>query len=253
MRLDYYLAQQGFFDSRSKARQAIERNEVHLDGKIVNKPALEINPCKPQNIKIISAMHFVSLGGYKLQKALSDFDFNVKGMIAADLGASTGGFTDCLLQNGVKKVFCVDLNDSLLHPELVKDNRVVTLIKNARELEKSDFGDPLDLITAELSFISATYIIPVISKITDHKKYALILIKPQFETGIKKNFKNGIIKDKKLRISACEKVYECAISNNLIPQKITTTPYRVKKNVEYMMLLQKDGEYSLNLDEYFSK
>ena len=251
MRLDNYLTEKGYFDSRTKAKQAVERNEVMINGKPINKPSYEINHDKPISVGILTTERFVSLGGYKLQKALNDFKFPVSGMVAADLGSSTGGFTDCLIQNGAEKVYAVDLNDSLLHRRLSANKKVIRLIKNARDLEREDFPCPPDLITADLSFISATYVIPVIENLLFSGKYAIILIKPQFEAGEKHKFKNGIIKDKKFIISACRKIYDCAIGHNLAPQAITEAPRYQNKNSEFLILLKKDGDNVIDLDEYF--
>ena len=235
--------------SRTYAENLILRGLVKVDGRAVKKPSFDVpEDCK--SARILEDEGYASQGAYKLAEALRVFSLDLSGADCADIGCSNGGFTDLMLRKGAKSVLAVDVGECALPENILSDSRVTFLKANARELPST--ADK-DFLSADLSFISATYIIPVISQIIEHKKYALILIKPQFETGIKKNFKNGIIKDKKLRISACEKIYECAISNNLIPQKITTTPYCEKKNVEYMMLLQKDGEYSLNLDEYFSK
>ena len=253
MRLDTYLTEKGYFGSRTKAKQAVERKEILVDGRVINKPAYEIEEGKPVNIEIRDKVRFVSLGGYKLQKALSDFHYDVRGLTVADLGASTGGFTDCLLKSGAEKVFAVDLNESLLHSSLLNDSRVVSVIKNARDLKTKDFSCPLDLITADLSFISVSYILPVISELLEDKKYAILLIKPQFETGIKMHFKHGIVKDKKIRIAACKKIFDCAVEHNLMPQNITATPFCENKNEEYLILLRKNGIKRLDLDEYFSR
>ena len=193
MRLDNYLFVNKYFDSRTKSKQAIERGEVIVNGLLIDKPSYEINENIAHDIEIRAKETFVSLGGYKLSKALKDFSFSVKDKIAIDIGASTGGFTDCLLKNGTKKVFAVDLNDELLHSTLKNDDRVIPVIKNAKLLNKSDFSVTADIITADLSFISASIIIPVIKNLLDDKKHLILLIKPQFENDERIRFKNGII------------------------------------------------------------
>ena len=246
MRLDVYLVEKGYFDSRTKAKQAIERGEVFLDGKVIYKSSLEIVG-EPNSVDLIRETEFVSLGGYKLHKALIDFNLVVKDLVVADIGASTGGFTDCLLKNGAKTVFAVDLNDGLLHEKLQRDDRVISVIKNARELTKSDFSLKLDMLVADLSFISATYVLKTFSELLDQGKKVVLLIKPQFETGGKKRFKNGIIRDSKIHKSVCESIFNFAQTVDLYPFDFTLAPKKDGKNVEFLLLLVK-GEPKNSLD-----
>lgn len=238
MRLDNYLTEKKYFDSRTKAKQAIERGEVFIDGKKAYKPSIEI---KDDNIKVehIFTKNYVSLGGYKLEKALNDFNFNVDGLIVADIGASTGGFTDCLLQNNAKKVYAVDLNDTLLHNKLKNDSRVSLIVKNAKELLKNDFSNEIDLIVADLSFISISQVIHVFSNLISKNKKLILLIKPQFEIGMHKRFKNGIIKDKNLHKEICDRISKVALENNLRTINLTPAPIYQDKNVEFLILLEK--------------
>ncbi len=247
MRLDNYLVEKGYFDSRTKAKQSILRGEIFINGQKTDKPSL----CVEQNVKVerVFLKNFVSLGGFKLQKAIEDFGFSVKDYTCVDLGASTGGFTDALLQNGAKKVYSVDLNDSLLHQSIKKDKRVVPIIKNARFLARSDFNEDINLITADLSFISEKYILPIMSNIIDDGKYIIVLIKPQFETDRKIKFKNGIIKDVKIRKEVVKRIFDCAINNGLSPLKITSAPISKDKNTEYLLLLRKGNYKTLNIDD----
>ena len=238
MRLDNYLVEKGFFDSRTKAKQAIERGEIYIDGKRINKPAFIILD-ERANVEYRSQEKFVSLGGYKLNKAIKEFDFNCKDFTVADVGASTGGFTDCLLQNGAKKVYAVDLNDDLLNYKLKSDERVKTIIKNARDLTLFDFDDEIDLIVADLSFISITYVIDVFSRLLKKDKHLIILIKPQFEVGQKTRFKNGIIRDEKLQKLACNNVVNCAEQNGFVKLSSTTAPVVERKNLEFLFLFKK--------------
>ncbi len=241
MRLDNFLVEKSFFETRTKAKQAIERGEIYINDKVVKKVSFEV---KDENsiIKRICKESFVSLGGFKLKKALEDFNYQVNELICADIGSSTGGFTDCLLQCGAKKVYAVDLNDELLHNSLKEDEKVVPIIKNCKNLIKADFNENLDLIVADLSFISVTQAIPVLANLLEEGKNLLILIKPQFETGEKIKFKNGVIRDKKIQLNACFKAYDCAIENSLAPIKFTTAPLNGDKNLEFLMLLEKNGK-----------
>lgn len=246
MRLDNYLVEKGFFDSRTKAKQAIERGEIYLNGKPSFKPSYEVNIINDVDVKRICQDSFVSLGGFKLKKAFEDFNFNPNNLICADVGASTGGFTDCLIQSGAKKVYAIDLNDELLHPTLKDKQNVVSIIKNVKNLSLLDFDEKLDLVVADLSFISITQVMPILSSILDDGKKLIILIKPQFETGEKRRFKNGIIRDKKVQLEACYNAYDCAILNSLSPIAFTTAPIKENKNVEFLMLFSKNTEKLLS-------
>lgn len=241
MRLDVFLVEKGYFDSRTKSKQAIERGEVYLNGKQALKSSLSVDE-NSFEIKIVRENDFVSLGGYKLHKALTDFNLDVKDLVVADVGASTGGFTDCLLKFGAKSVYSVDLNDGQLHDKLRKDKRVHPIIKNARELCRNDFANSLDMIVADLSFISATCVLDVFANLIDDGKKIILLIKPQFETGEKKKRKNGIVKDVKIHNSVCRKIFEYAVSVSLTPLDFTVAPIREGKNVEFLMLLEKNSE-----------
>ena len=237
MRLDNYLVNINIFDSRTKAKQAILRGEILVDGEVVDKPAYFVS--SDVKIEHVYSEKFVSLGGYKLSKAVKDFDFSVKDSVCADIGASTGGFTDCLLKCGAKKVYAVDLNDELLHKDLKNNCNVVPLIKNARELAKNDFNEELDLVVADLSFISATMVMDVFSKLLNKGKCLILLIKPQFEVGGKRKFKNGIIKDDAFQKAACEKVIDCAVGCGFKKINVTTAPIVDGKNLEYLALFEK--------------
>ncbi len=251
MRLDSYLFDKKFFNSRTKAKQSIDRGEVYVDGNLVTKNSFDLDENVAHDILIISPVSFVSLGGYKLFKGLNDFNFNVNGLICADIGASTGGFTDCLIQNGVKKVYAVDLNDDLLHDSLKSNNKIVRIIKNAKYLTINDFNDKLDLIVADLSFISLENIFPVFSELLEDGKFLITLIKPQFEMEIKQNFKNGIIKDAKIRENICKKLCKTAINYGFNPLKITKAPEQKGKNVEYVLLFNKGDFSNKNIFENF--
>lgn len=246
MRLDSYLVQEGYFSTRTKAKQAVERGEIYIDSKQVLKSSFDVS--LGARIERICEREYVSLGGFKLEKALKDFNFCVKDMVVADVGASTGGFTDCLLKNGAKHVFSIDLRDDLLHDKLKTDKRVTLIVKNAKDLVQSDFSLPLDLIVADLSFISLSSVISTFADLIGDGKKLLLLIKPQFETGQKIKFKNGIIKDKKIHRQVCMNVYNCAINYNLAPIDITTAPIVDGKNTEFLILLEKGGKVALPND-----
>lgn len=251
MRLDNYLVEKKIFDSRTKAKQAILRGEIYINGEIVDKPSYEPSQTDCLNIERIFVEDFVSLGGYKLSKALKDFKYSPNGLTVCDIGSSTGGFTDCLLKNGAKKVYCVDVNEELLHEKIKSDKRVKFILKNAKFLSKSDINDKINLVTIDLSFISSTFIFPTLYDLIEDGTDIILLIKPQFENNKKISFKNGIIKDEKVKREACLNVTKKAIENKLYPQNFTTAPIIEDKNTEYLIHLKKNSPKKFDLKEYF--
>ena len=249
MRLDEYLTKNNYFKSRNKAKESIERGEVYLSGKPILKPSFNMDVISERPEIIKKASEFASVGGFKLEKSLNEFAFCVKDLICADFGSSTGGFTDCLLQNGAKKVYAIDLNDSLLDEKIKKDERVFPVIKNAREITKTDFNEDLDFICADLSFISSSYVLSVFRELISDGKSVILLIKPQFELNERIRLKNGIVSDEKLRLNVLKNVYANAIENCLYPQKITTAPIKKGKNTEYLILLKKNVNLNLSYDD----
>lgn len=235
MRIDKFLAEK--YGSRTKAAEAIENRLVSVNGKFIS-PSYdyvggEIAFFKPE-------VSFVSNGGYKLYKAINDFNFKVEGKVCADVGASNGGFTDCLLQNGAKKVYAIDVGESQLNKSLLCDRVTVIDNFNARNLKKGLFSEKIDCIVADVSFISLTYILGGISDVLEDGGNAIVLIKPQFECESKKVGKNGIVKDVAQRKKIVEKICNYSLSVNLSPQDITVAPVRVGKNREYLLLLAKN-------------
>ena len=250
MRIDEYLFTRGFFDSRTKAKQAIENGEVFCGGKQVLKCSKEITEQSEPVIEIKNEVRFVSLGGYKLFKALKDFNYNVGNLTVADVGASTGGFTDCLIQNGAAKVYAVDLNDDLLHESLKNNVKVVRVIKNAKNLTISDLPD-VNLITADLSFISAKQVLPVFYGLLRDGGNVILLIKPQFEIGEKRKFKNGIVKDAKTVKSVCRSVVDYAKEVGFYTLGLTVAPVKEDKNTEFLLLLSKNRGENKTFEEMY--
>lgn len=237
MRLDKYLSEK--FGSRNKAVAAIERGSVKVNGK-VQPPSYTVKD--GDDVQIAEEQTtFVSAGGYKLYKALNDFDFSAEGKVFADIGASTGGFTDCLLKSGAKKVYCIDVGESQLDKSLLDKEVVVIDNFNARNLNKNLFAETLDGITIDVSFISLTYLLDVVSEVLCDGKHVLALIKPQFECESRNVGKNGIVRgaDKHRRI--IEKIYDFSVKCNLAPVNLTTAPIVKGKNTEYVILLEKGG------------
>lgn len=238
MRIDKYLAQK--FGSRTKAAQAIESGLVLVNGKVVS-PSFDVKE-NDDLVFLEAEENYVSLGGYKLAKALKDFNFDVSGKVFADIGASTGGFTDCLFQCGASKVYCVDVGDNQLDERLKSRNIVIYDNFNARNLQKSMFEESIDGAVIDVSFISLTYILDKVAEVLDNGKYVIALIKPQFECESRNVGKNGIVKDVKTRERIIEKIYNFALSCDLAPKKLTTAPVIKGKNIEFLILLEKGGQ-----------
>lgn len=238
MRIDKFFAEK--YGSRTKAADAIIKGLVLVNGKRVNS-SYEVK--EGDAFEFLQAeASFVSAGGYKLQKALKDFDFSVEGKIFADVGASTGGFTDCLLQNGAKKVYCIDVGESQLDKSLKDKNVVVIDNYNARNLDKSLFSEPLDGAVIDVSFISLTYILGAVASVLENGKIVLALIKPQFECEGKNVGKNGIVKSADMHKKIIAKIYNFANSVNLAPIKITNAPEVKGKNKEYVISMICGGQ-----------
>ena len=248
MRIDKYLSEK--FGSRTKAAEAVLRGLIEINGKTV-LPSYEVK--SDDNIKILEAEeNFVSVGGFKLSKALKAFGYSPEGKIFADIGASTGGFTDCLLQNGAKKVYCIDVGESQLDKSLKGKNIVIIDNFNARELNKSLFAEKLDGAVIDVSFISLTYILEAVANILPRNAAVIALIKPQFECESRKVGKNGIVKDAKTHEKIIRKIYDFSVQCGLQPIKLTNAPIVHGKNMEYLILLQKSAERKTKI-EYLLK
>lgn len=195
MRLDLFLVEKGYFQSRSKAQSAISSGKVFVNGIKTEKVSSSV--CGDENITITETERFVSRAGEKLCHALETFGVSAENLVALDIGASTGGFTDCLLQYGAKYVFSLDVGRAQLDEKLRQDERVCVIEGfNARNAQKTDFDKDIDLIVMDVSFISQTLIYPAASNILSQGKYMITLIKPQFEAGKKHIGKGGIVRDK---------------------------------------------------------
>lgn len=239
MRLDKYLAEHGFA-SRTKAARALAKGLVTVNGK-PGKASDEVSDSDDICVRE-EEIGFVSEGGYKLHRAFSCFGDSAEGMVFADIGASTGGFTDCLLQAGARRVYAVDVGKSQLDPRLAADGRVVVMDGiNARYLTREDFPEQIDGIVADVSFISLTLIIPAAAKILSDCKTAYLLIKPQFECGGVGLDKHGIVKDERVRLAAVQKICLCAKGEGFALCGIVNAPLQKGKNIEYILKLQKEA------------
>ncbi len=227
MRVDVYLAEAGYAPSRKKAQDLIAAGAVTIDGKNIKKSSESIAEEIEHKVEIEQVFKYVSRGGMKLEAALDAFSINVNGKRAVDIGASTGGFTDCLLKRGAFSVTAIDAGYGQLHPSLKEDRRVVSIEHfNARELSADAVAQPCHIATMDVSFISQTYIIPNIPSVLLDGASFVSLIKPQFEAGQQGVGKNGIVVNAAYRFLAVKRVISCAVDNGfdcvgLIPSPIT--------------------------------
>ena len=246
VRLDQLLLDRGLVESREKARRLIMAGEVLVNGEVVDKPGRRVRA--DSKIEVKEKERYVGRGGYKIESAWEDFKFDVSGKVVCDIGASTGGFTDFLLQRGAKKVYAVDVGRGQLHWRLRNDPRVVVMEKfNARYLTEEDLGEKVDFVTCDVSFISVKKIIPAIRRILKDGGEALILVKPQFEAG-KKDVKGGVVKDKGVQKRVLRDIIDELERNGFAVKGLTFSKVRgVKGNIEYFVLAEK-GEGSGKVD-----
>ena len=240
MRLDIYLVEYGFESTRNRAKNLINDGAVCVNGKVITKPSYEVS--NEDNVTIIGArLKYVSRGGLKLEKALLEFAIDVKDSTCLDIGASTGGFTDCLLQSGAKFVYAVDVGTSQLDAKISSDKRVCVLENtDARSLSSDIIKNICDLATFDVSFISLTKVVESVLPFIKESGKIIVLIKPQFEAGKEHLSKNGIVKSDKARKQVIENLSEYFNSISLNVMGYTTSPITGGDgNIEYLMLLEK--------------
>lgn len=239
-RLDVLLVQKGCFDSRERAKAAIMAGVVYIDNQIFDKAGTKVDV--DANIFVKENLcPFVSRGGLKLQRALEEFNIELNGVTAMDIGASTGGFTDCMLQRGASKVYCVDVGYGQLDYKLRIDDRVVNMEKvNIRYLDTDTIKDKLDFISIDVSFISLTMVLPVAFSLMSDEGNFVCLVKPQFEAGREQVGKNGIVRDKNVHIQVIQKVIDFALQYNYYVNDLTFSPMTgAKGNIEYLLHFSK--------------
>jgi 23S rRNA (cytidine1920-2'-O)/16S rRNA (cytidine1409-2'-O)-methyltransferase len=206
------LVERGLAESRTKAQALVMAGAVVVGEARVDKPGALVDPAAPIRLKEDAApSRYVSRGALKLEKALDTFPVDPRGKVCADLGASTGGFTDLLLQHGAAKVYAVDVGYGQLHPRLRGDPRVVVREReNARNLSAGSLGEPVDLVTADLSFISLRLVLPAVKAILRPGGQAVVLVKPQFEVGKGEVGKGGVVRDEGKRRATLEGIEAAA-------------------------------------------
>ncbi|MGZ3569155.1 MAG: TlyA family RNA methyltransferase [Thermodesulfobacteriota bacterium] len=245
-RLDKLLVEKGITSTREKARALIMAGKVAVEGKRIDKPGTNIDPEALIQLKGETSP-YVSRGGEKLEGALKAFDINPKALVVMDIGASTGGFTDCVLQNGARKVYAVDVGYGQLAWKLREDPRVVNLErKNVRYLQKEEIEEEIDLILIDTSFISIEKFIPHLLGFLKNGGAILSLIKPQFEVGKGEVGKGGVVRDTMLHQKVIDRISNFCRELKLKVIGVTESPLLGPKgNKEFFIYLRKDGGISI--------
>ncbi len=236
MRVDVYLSLAGYTQSRKKAQDLIDAGAVKIDGIVIKKASLTINEAIEHDVVIEQPFLYVSRGGVKLEAALDAFAVNVNRKKAVDIGASTGGFTDCLLRRGAREVYSIDAGVDQLHESLRNDARVHSIEKfNARELTAEITNGENDVAVMDVSFISQTYIIPQVAGVLCDGGSFVSLIKPQFEAGRSALSKGGVVTNSAYRFLAVKRVINCALENGFDCVGLIRSPIEGGDgNVEYL-------------------
>lgn len=251
VRLDVALVEKGFAESREKAKRLIMSGIVFVNNQKSDKAG---NTVKDDDVIEVrgDTLKYVSRGGLKLEKAVDVFTLDLTGFICADIGASTGGFTDCMLQNGAKKVYAIDVGYGQLDWKLRTDERVVNLERtNFRYVTTEQIPEPLDFASVDVSFISLSHILPVMRTLLKEGGCAVCLIKPQFEAGKENVGKKGVVREKSVHIAVIEKIMGLIGENKFSLLGLDFSPVKGPEgNIEYLCYIRKDetpeicGEFS---------
>ena len=255
-RLDKILVDLGFFETKSKASASILAGNVMIGTEVITKAGFQIDPSKDYDFKVKS-MPFVSRGGFKLKKALDTFDVKIQDRICFDAGASTGGFTDCLLQNGAKFIYAVDVGYGQLDWKIRSSGQVKTIEKTNLKICNyddiySESEPEADLLVSDLSFISLTKVIPNLKNLMKKDFHEMVcLIKPQFEAGKDLVEKGGVVRDKKVHIEVIKNVIECVKSLDYVVKGLTYSSIKGPAgNIEYLIWFATEGEeIEINIPE----
>lgn len=249
LRLDAALVSYGLAESREKAKAYIMSGIVFVNNQKADKPGVNVKP--EDKVEVRGAtLKYVSRGGLKLEKAMQNFGLELSGKICADIGASTGGFTDCMLQNGAEKVYAIDVGYGQLAWKLRCDERVVNLERtNFRYVTHEQIPDKLDFASVDVSFISLHHILPVMNTLMKDDATAVCLIKPQFEAGREKVGKKGVVREKSVHLEVIEKVSGYIEDNGFCLIGLDYSPIKGPEgNIEYLAYIQKCNS-PLKLDD----
>ncbi|MCH5353566.1 MAG: TlyA family RNA methyltransferase [Acutalibacter sp.] len=242
-RLDILAVEQGLAESREKAKAVIMAGLVYADNQKADKPG----DLFPEDVHLElrgKGLKYVSRGGLKLEKAMEEFGLTLEGLTCMDIGASTGGFTDCMLQNGAVKIYAVDVGYGQLAWKLRTEEHVVNLERtNARYLTREQIPEPIDFCSVDVSFISLTLILPALKNLLSADGRAVCLIKPQFEAGREKVGKKGVVRDKAVHREVIEKIQDFALQSGFSVLGLTFSPVKGPEgNIEYLIYLQRADE-----------
>lgn len=239
-RLDAALVDRGLVTGRDRAKGIIMAGDVYVNHQKADKPGM--NVAEEDEIEVRGdTLPYVSRGGLKLEKAMKEFDLQLTDRICADIGASTGGFTDCMLQNGAKRVYAVDVGYGQLAWKLRCDERVVNLERtNIRYITEEQIPEPIDFASIDVSFISLKLVLPVLSRILREGGEAVCLVKPQFEAGRELVGKKGVVREESTHVLVVDNAVSYAKENGFTPLHLTYSPIRGPEgNIEYLMHLIK--------------
>jgi len=248
-RLDVLLVKRGLAESREKAKAVIMSGIVYVDGQKEDKAGQTF--ADTANIEVRgSTLKYVSRGGLKLEKAMECFDVSVKDKVCMDIGASSGGFTDCMLQNGAKKVYAVDVGHGQLAWKLRNDTRVVVMEKtNIRYVKPEDIGESIDFASIDVSFISLSKVLPAAYNLLGERGEIVALIKPQFEAGREKVGKKGVVREKSTHIEVIQNCFAYAKENGFFVRELEFSPVKGPEgNIEYLYHLVKSGDIDSDID-----
>ena len=249
-RLDILLVEKGIITSRERAKACIMEGKVYVDGQKVDKAGEKVS--LSANIEYRGdTLKYVSRGGLKLEKAMNSYDISLEDKVCMDIGASTGGFTDCMLQNGAKKVFSVDVGYGQFAWKLRTDERVVCMERtNIRYVTLEDIGEPLDFASIDVSFISLKKIMPATLNLLKENGEVVALIKPQFEAGREKVGKGGIVRDEATHKEVLHRILQVAYDCGLYLHGLTYSPIKgMEGNIEFLGYFKKYKEGALDITD----
>ena len=240
IRLDALLVQKGLIQSRERAKAVIMAGQVYIDNQKCDKAGQMVDEGSAPEVRG-ETLKYVSRGGLKLEKAMAEFPITLDGKVAMDIGASTGGFTDCMLQNGAKKVFAVDVGYGQFAWKLRNDERVVNMERtNIRYVTPEDIGEKIDFASIDVSFISLRLVLPVAKNLLSADGEIVALIKPQFEAGRGQVGKKGVVKDIKVHYEVIKTVLDFARSIDFYVAGLSFSPIKGPEgNIEYLAYLKK--------------
>ena len=243
IRLDVAVFERGYAPSREKAKAIIMAGQVYVNNQKVDKAGTEIKEDDVLEVRG-STLKYVSRGGLKLEKAMQEFPIDLSGKICMDVGASTGGFTDCMLMNGAVKVYSIDVGYGQLAWKLRCDERVVNLEKtNFRYVTDEQVKDKINFASVDVSFISLKHILPNLNTLLQENGQAVCLIKPQFEAGKEKVGKKGVVRDREVHLEVVKNVIEMAIQNGFSVKGLQFSPIKGPEgNIEYLIYIVKSAE-----------